>query len=92
MAPEHLPAAEPAPVVLGPDADGLRVVMVAERVIASGRFERSVGVPDLPCPEARIRPGEVNAHTHLYSGLAPLGMRRPSPEPATFPEVLERIW
>lgn len=34
----------------------------------------------------------VNAHTHLYSGLAPLGMPAPSPEPKSFVEILERVW
>ena len=34
----------------------------------------------------------VNAHTHLYSGLAPLGMPPPSPRPDTFLEILERVW
>jgi cytosine/adenosine deaminase-related metal-dependent hydrolase len=34
----------------------------------------------------------VNAHTHLYSGLAPFGMPAPSPPPATFLEILERVW
>ncbi len=34
----------------------------------------------------------VNAHTHLYSGLAPLGMPPPEPPPATFVEILERVW
>jgi cytosine/adenosine deaminase-related metal-dependent hydrolase len=37
-------------------------------------------------------PGRVNAHTHLYSGLVPLGMPRPAAEPTSFPELLERIW
>jgi cytosine/adenosine deaminase-related metal-dependent hydrolase len=37
-------------------------------------------------------PGLVNAHTHLYSGLAPLGMPVPSPRPAAFPELLARVW
>jgi cytosine/adenosine deaminase-related metal-dependent hydrolase len=33
----------------------------------------------------------VNAHTHLYSGLAPLGM--PTPPPAhSFLEILETVW
>lgn len=36
--------------------------------------------------------GFVNAHTHLYSGLAPLGMPEPSPAPRSFPEILDRIW
>ena len=36
--------------------------------------------------------GNVNAHTHLYSGLVPLGMPSPSASPASFVEILERIW
>ncbi len=36
--------------------------------------------------------GFVNAHTHLYSGLASLGMPAPEPAPANFPEILERVW
>jgi cytosine/adenosine deaminase-related metal-dependent hydrolase len=34
----------------------------------------------------------VNAHTHLYSGLAPLGMPKPVPPPADFEQILERVW
>jgi len=34
----------------------------------------------------------VNAHTHLYSGLVPLGMPAPEPEPENFVQILERIW
>jgi cytosine/adenosine deaminase-related metal-dependent hydrolase len=37
-------------------------------------------------------PGFVNAHTHLYSGLAPLGMPAPDAPPRNFLEILERIW
>jgi cytosine/adenosine deaminase-related metal-dependent hydrolase len=36
--------------------------------------------------------GFVNAHTHIYSGLAPLGMPPPRPAPANFLEILERVW
>lgn len=36
--------------------------------------------------------GYVNAHTHLYSALAPLGMPAPSEPPASFTQILERIW
>jgi len=36
--------------------------------------------------------GLVNAHTHLYSGLAPLGMPPPASPPKTFVEILERVW
>lgn len=36
--------------------------------------------------------GKVNAHTHIYSGLAPFGMPAPDPPPATFLQILERVW
>lgn len=34
----------------------------------------------------------VNAHTHVYSGLAPLGMPAPAVAPTCFVEILERVW
>lgn len=34
----------------------------------------------------------VNAHTHLYSGLVPLGMPAPEVAPENFVEILERVW
>ncbi len=34
----------------------------------------------------------VNAHTHIYSGLAPLGMPMPVPAPANFVSILDQIW
>lgn len=36
--------------------------------------------------------GDVNAHTHLYSGLAPLGLPSPTVPPQSFPQILQRIW
>ncbi len=36
--------------------------------------------------------GFVNAHTHIYSGLVPLGMPAPEEAPANFTEILERVW
>jgi cytosine/adenosine deaminase-related metal-dependent hydrolase len=36
--------------------------------------------------------GHVNAHTHLYSALAPLGMPPPALAPTTFLQILERVW
>jgi cytosine/adenosine deaminase-related metal-dependent hydrolase len=36
--------------------------------------------------------GFVNAHTHIYSGLAPLGMPEPAQAPDNFVQILERIW
>jgi len=37
-------------------------------------------------------PGLVNAHTHLYAGLAPLGMPVPERAPERFVQILERVW
>jgi cytosine/adenosine deaminase-related metal-dependent hydrolase len=37
-------------------------------------------------------PARVNAHTHLYSGLVPLGMPAPHPKPRSFLQILERVW
>jgi len=34
----------------------------------------------------------INAHTHLYSGLAPLGMPAPEREPTCFLDILEGVW
>lgn len=34
----------------------------------------------------------VNAHTHLYSGLAPFGMPAVEPPPRDFLEILQRLW
>ncbi|HUK64934.1 MAG TPA: amidohydrolase family protein [Dongiaceae bacterium] len=39
-----------------------------------------------------MTPGAVNAHTHLYSALAPFGLPVPSPAPASFPEILRAVW
>jgi cytosine/adenosine deaminase-related metal-dependent hydrolase len=43
----------------------------------------------MPTPSPR---GHVNAHTHLYSALAPLGMPPPAQPPDTFLQILERVW
>jgi cytosine/adenosine deaminase-related metal-dependent hydrolase len=79
---------------LGPDLDGKVLVAEGDRV---ARFdaERERGGsegPTLDCTAARIEPGRVNAHTHIYSGLAPLGMPEPEEAPANFLQILERIW
>ncbi|MFI5280266.1 MAG: amidohydrolase family protein [Gemmatimonadales bacterium] len=36
--------------------------------------------------------GFVNAHTHIYSGLVPLGMPAPARAPDSFVQILERVW
>ena len=37
-------------------------------------------------------PGLVNAHTHIYSALAALGLPEPAVPPRNFVEILERVW
>jgi cytosine/adenosine deaminase-related metal-dependent hydrolase len=34
----------------------------------------------------------VNAHTHIYSALAPYGMPAPASPPETFTEILDQVW
>lgn len=36
--------------------------------------------------------GFVNAHTHIYSGLAPFGLPEPAQAPENFVQILERVW
>jgi cytosine/adenosine deaminase-related metal-dependent hydrolase len=75
-------------LLVGPDAEGRTVA------ITGGRVVPEVG-PDarrLEATGATITPGQVNAHTHLYSGLAPLGMPDPQPPPQNFVQILERVW
>jgi putative selenium metabolism protein SsnA len=45
----------------------------------------------IDCSGCLIAPGNVVAHTHLYSALA-RGMPGPSAPPATFRQILERVW
>jgi len=79
------------PVGLGPDADGRVLLAGADGVTAFGETSR-LGAQPLPCPGTRIEPGRVNAHTHIYSALAPLGMPDPEPPPENFLEILQRVW
>ena len=41
---------------------------------------------------SRTVPGFVNAHTHIYSALAPYGMPPATPPPENFVQILERVW
>lgn len=46
----------------------------------------------LDCEGTVLGPGRVNAHTHVYSALVPLGMPAPVPPARNFAEILERVW
>lgn len=75
-------------LIIGPDRHGRRVAIV-DGVVAR---EAPAGAPVLSCPDGEIAPGNVCAHTHIYSALAPYGMPKPEPAPETFVQILERVW
>ncbi len=74
-----------------------RMVQRANLAIADGRIESiTTGAPPdaaevVDCSSRVIMPGNVCAHTHLYSALA-RGMPAPKRAPRNFPEILELIW
>jgi cytosine/adenosine deaminase-related metal-dependent hydrolase len=79
---------------LGPDHSGRELQIVDDRVALYGPPGAAKPAADLrlDCSRGTLAPGRVNAHTHIYSGLAPLGMPPPEEEPSNFVEILERIW
>ncbi len=75
-------------LTIGPDRSGRVLAIDGGRVV-----DRPNPVaPVLACPDGDIVPGNVCAHTHLYSGLAPYGMPPAHPAPDTFVQILERVW
>ena len=81
-------------LLLGRDAKGHSALCGADRLIAYGKVDEVAAkvVPVVDCEDSFIGSPFVNAHTHLYSGLAPLGMPPAQPEPRCFTEILERVW
>ena len=77
-------------IALGPDREGRRLLLDGAGVVPWG--EPPAAALCLPCAGQRIEPGRVNAHTHLYSGLAPLGLPPTEPPPECFLQILERLW
>src|SRR2546428_4413500 len=67
------------------------VVTDGEQVTAVGSAPADVGAID--CSGCLIVPGNVCAHTHLYSALA-RGMPYPGTldPPANFVQILQRVW
>jgi cytosine/adenosine deaminase-related metal-dependent hydrolase len=76
------------PLLVGPDRTGRSVAVTGGRVASSP----ARGARRVACPDGVIAPGAVNAHTHLYGGLARYGMPPPVPPPRTFLQILERVW
>jgi len=80
---------------LGPDDDGRVLDISGDGRVA--RFGSPDAAPSTPgsrqdCRKTRLRPGDVNAHTHLYGGLSCFGMPAPRKKPQNFLQILERIW
>lgn len=71
------------------------VLVEGDRVVDLGAIDGPADAKKLGCSwtaGVEIGPGQVNAHTHLYSGLAPLGMPAATPPPESFMEILQRVW
>ncbi len=77
-----------ASLTVGPDRQNRVLAIVDGRVVDRPDPDAFV----LPCPTGEIVPGNVCAHTHLYSGLAPYGMPPADPAPQSFLQILERVW
>lgn len=75
-------------LTIGPDRRGWTVSIQDGCIV-------DMPVPDAPvlaCPDGEISSGNVCAHTHLYSALAPYGMPAAEPKPETFLQILRRVW
>jgi putative selenium metabolism protein SsnA len=81
-----------ATVVLGLDPVELAstdVVISGDRITAVG--PAPPGVPRRDCAGTLVWPGNVCAHTHLYSALV-RGMPYQLAPPANFLQILQRVW
>jgi len=71
------------------------VVESGDIAIEGGRIAAADGISEgaerLDCSDCLIVPGNVCAHTHLYSTLA-RGMPYQLAPPRTFVEILQRVW
>ncbi len=59
--------------------------------VEEGRVVRASGGPRWDCSGCLVVPGNVCAHTHLYSALA-RGMPYALEPPANFLQILQRVW
>jgi cytosine/adenosine deaminase-related metal-dependent hydrolase len=62
------------------------------QIVTFGRGSKPESTAPLDAEGLSIKPGRINAHTHIYSGLAPLGMPEPDVAPENFLQILERVW
>lgn len=59
--------------------------------VVDGRIAKAGGGPRHDCSGCLVVPGNVCAHTHLYSALA-RGMPYALEPPTSFVEILQRVW
>jgi len=91
-APADPPPGPASELALGPDASGQTLLAAGGRVTTFGAVPSGDAETVLDSSGASIEPGRINAHTHLYSALAPFGMPEPEPPPESFIQILERVW
>jgi cytosine/adenosine deaminase-related metal-dependent hydrolase len=79
--------------LLGPDRDGKQLVTDGDRVRSYGpSIVDDAPITALDCRGCHLEPGRINAHTHIYSGLAPFDMPPPAVPPENFLQILQRVW
>lgn len=66
-------------------------VVEADLHVEEGRVVQASGGPRWDCSGCLVVPGNVCAHTHLYSALA-RGMPYALEPPANFVQILQRVW
>lgn len=79
-------------VVVTPDRHGVGARVEGDRIVSWGEDPDPRDAMILDAADATLQLGAINAHTHLYSGLVPLGMPAPEPQPENFLQILERVW
>lgn len=82
------------PIIVGPDSTGRALIISGDTIkrVGDGALTSPSGAVNVDCAGATIEPGQINAHTHIYSGLAGYDMPPPKVPPDDFVQILERIW
>ncbi|MCA9654135.1 MAG: amidohydrolase family protein [Myxococcales bacterium] len=83
---------ERSSLVVGPDRRGLCLLVEGDSARRIDPAAPPPGAERLDASGATLEAGRINAHTHIYSGLAGLGMPAPEPPPETFVQILQRVW
>ena len=79
-------------LLIGPDKTGKRLFCVGGLLVEEAKFPKlSSNISHITCPNFFLRLGNVNAHTHLYSGLVPL-MPPLKEKTKSFLDILKTVW